>query len=323
MAKFCKHCGRSLEPNEKCNCRAVQATGFQSVLANLFNRMGVDTPFTGMGNVFEQNKAVVPDAVIPNDGEQPIKQYEVATLRSRIRGQWAKGKLQVTNKRVLFRAAGVSYKGAISQQYEFAIDEIAGVEIKKVNRISPLNVVLGLFLSFFVGGLMNSLLSSVMDMTTAGAVALAVILGLGAATAFFLLRKKFWLKLICISGGIGILAASGQLFNINIQTYFTGLTANVADVFNWALLILWVLCVIFVSLVPDLVLCVKTKGASEAFIIRRKQHATLFKQEVEYTGFSEVLPGKDVDLMASEIGALIDDIQTLGDMAIDKWKETM
>ena len=42
---------------------------------------------------------------------------------------------------------------------------------------------------------------------------------------------------------------------------------------------------------------------------------------VEYTDFGEVRPGKDTDLMITELGTLIDDIQTIGDMAIDKWKE--
>ena len=41
----------------------------------------------------------------------------------------------------------------------------------------------------------------------------------------------------------------------------------------------------------------------------------------EYTDFSEVLPGKDLDAMINELGALIDDIQTLGDIAIENWKE--
>ena len=41
----------------------------------------------------------------------------------------------------------------------------------------------------------------------------------------------------------------------------------------------------------------------------------------EYSGFSEVLPGKDADLAIKEIGAIINDIKTLGDFAVEKWQQ--
>ena len=45
------------------------------------------------------------------------------------------------------------------------------------------------------------------------------------------------------------------------------------------------------------------------------------KNHNEYTGFSEVLPWTDTDKAINEIGAMIDDLQTMGDYAIEKWKE--
>ena len=46
-----------------------------------------------------------------------------------------------------------------------------------------------------------------------------------------------------------------------------------------------------------------------------------FKQHQEYTGFSEVLPWYDTDKVSEELGAIINDLQTTGDMAIEIWKE--
>ena len=108
--------------------------------------------------------------------------------------------------------------------------------------------------------------------------------------------------------------------NISEANLLFGFSFKFADFFSTVILLVWLLNMIFVALVPDLVLIIKTNSASEAITIRRKQFATLFKQEMEYTGFSEVLPDKDIDIFVSEIGALIHDIQALGDMGIDKWK---
>lgn len=321
MAKFCTKCGNPLEDGAKCNCGAQSGVPAGAFFSKLFSRMGVDFPTTDSVNAVERGKQIVPDIVKPNDGEIAVKQYEAAILRSRIRGQWAKGKLQVTNKRVLFRAAGVSYKGHIAQQYEFAIDEIAGIEIKKSNRISGLNLIGAFLLNCLVAPTVADAFSNLTDKAHTAAMLLSIIFAVTSVAVFFAVKRKFWLKLLLMSIGAGALV--GTVYDIPssalglLTSTFDPAVGVIGTVFG---LLMW-LNIILVCLVPDLVLCVKTKGASEAFVIRRKQRATLFKQEIEYTGFGEVVPGKDVDRMSSELGALIDDIQTFGDNAIEQWKE--
>ena len=41
----------------------------------------------------------------------------------------------------------------------------------------------------------------------------------------------------------------------------------------------------------------------------------------EYSGFAEVIPWEDADLAIKEIGAIINDVKTLGDMGVEKWKD--
>ena len=76
-----------------------------------------------------------------------------------------------------------------------------------------------------------------------------------------------------------------------------------------------------VCFVPNLIFSVKTKSASDAVQIRRRVWGLFFKQPQEYTGFSEVLPWDDTEKVSEELGALINDLQTMGDMAIEKWKK--
>lgn len=310
---FCERCGKELTDGKKCYCRLERR------VSNLLWRMGVNMPSENSANLMESRQRIVPDIIRANDGEVPVKQYEVATLRSRIRGQYAKGRLQVTNKRLLFRAAGISYQGALAQQYEFDVAEIAGIEIKKANRFSLFNFFLCSMLNLLVGGIFLALFSAFAKSAEGFAIFTSLVVGAGAACLFFMAYRKFWLKLTALCCATGALLGAGELASNGVFFLFLGLHANIADIVNLVVFLLWFLNVLLVCLVPDLVLVVKTKGGGEAFTVRRKQFPTPFRQVADYTGFGEVLPGKDIDAAIAELGAIIDDIQTMGDMAIEKW----
>lgn len=326
MAMYCTECGKKLAKGETCSCKkedkfASILTKGKGWLTKLLKRTGIGTASQNSASVFEEGQTIVPDIIHSNDGEEPIRQYDAATLRSRIRGQYAKGKLQVTNKRVLFRAVGMSIQGPISQQYEFAINEIAGVEIKKKNRISLMNICLCLWLNTVFTFIGMAIFSDFAEKTPGWAIAVAALVAILSAVPFFILHKKFWLKHLCLSLGFGALGGI-TLADVNIVAIALGIPQfEISGILLALFSLLWWVSFLLVITVPDMVLVIKTKGASPSIEIRRKQFPTPFRPMVEYTDFGEVLPGKDVDLMATELGALIDDIQTLGDMAIEKWKE--
>ena len=327
MARYCTKCGKELVDGKKCTCSGSQGTfadikeKASSLLVCLMRRMGVGTPAENSESIFETGQQIVPDIIKANEGEIPVKQYDATYMRSRIRGQYAKGRLQVTNKRVIFRAAGISYQGPLAQQYEFAISELAGIEIKKKNRVSGLNILLSLWLNLVFVTLGFALFAELASNAPTVARIISVVFAVACAAPFFVLRKRFWLKMLALCCGMGALTITAGITKLGLSTLYFGIQTNIADLLLIVMALLWVLNVILVSVVPDLVLVVKTKGSGPAFEIRRKQFPSLFKQMVEYTDFGEVLPGKDVDAMIAELGTLIDDIQTLGDMAIEKWKE--
>ncbi len=324
MSKFCTKCGKPLEEGEQCNCKPKITTfldSCRSFVEKLVKRMGIFEGSEEGGDIFERNKKIVPDVIKANDGEVPVKQYEVATLRSRIRGQYSKGRLQVTNKRVIFRAVGASYKGGITVQHEFALEEIAGVEVKISNRVSPLNIVLGILSAFIICPIFSKIFRSLAVHAPEFALFLSIFVAIGFAVPFFLLKKKFWLKFLSLNCGMGCLIGTSSLVKLSPSAILFGFSMNIADFVGFLFSLLWLAGLVFISIVPDLTLCVKTKGAADAFNIRRKQHATIFKQEVENTGFSEVVPGKDAVLLNKELGTLINDLRLNGDAAIENWKE--
>ena len=83
----------------------------------------------------------------------------------------------------------------------------------------------------------------------------------------------------------------------------------------------WVYILLQVCFVPSLIFSVKTKSASDAVQVRRRVWGVFNKHPQEYSGFSDVLPWEDTEKVAGELGAIINDLQTMGDMAVDKWRD--
>lgn len=98
-------------------------------------------------DAFEHGLKIVPDCISANDGEIPIKQYDFAKLRTRFMLEKSYGRLQITNKRVIFRAAGRSPLGKNIFHQEFSIDQLAGVEVRCKHEFNLFNFFLGLIFS--------------------------------------------------------------------------------------------------------------------------------------------------------------------------------
>lgn len=58
--------------------------------------------------------------------------------------------------------------------------------------------------------------------------------------------------------------------------------------------------------------------------LKRTYHGSTFisfvAKDDQNSGYQEILPWKDTDIAIRELGTMIDDIKTMGDAAIEKWK---
>ncbi len=329
MARFCTKCGRELDENRRCSYCSANKNKPLAVFTNVAKRflafimsrigLGCATPEETL-DVFERKLSIVPDILKPNDGETPIKQYEIAKLRSRLHLKRADGRLQVTNKRIIFRAAGISPTGKNTLQYEFRIEEIGGLEVKKSHRLSVSNV----FLTIIMTGLVDDYVADFFHWIESFSTLTALLMCYGISTValvlFFLVKKKFWLKYLILSFAVG---ANIGIYNFSIAAIDTFL-GNFVFGLNEAVLLItgvfWLVNLFLVCFVPDLRISIKTKSAGEAIQIRRKVRGIFRKQPTEYTDFSTVCPWTDTDQAIVELGAMIDDLQTMGDYAIEKWK---
>lgn len=322
MAKFCTRCGKPLQEGEICSCSAnstpmpkIDTTSAKGFLESMKNRMGIGDPELNKDDAFEKGKQIIPDCVRSNESEIPVKQYTVATLRNRIFGipfVKAIGRIQVTNKRVIFRAPGRSLVGRTTLQQEFAVDEIAGIEARREYVFAFWALIFGMAVMELGGMVMLMLLQAMTGLRGAGAIILSLLFGIAGCIPFFTLKKKWLLKLLCLGGSFMSLAAIGNGF-----FYVLAFISLAFAIF----------ALVIYTFRPNLVLLVKTKGASDAIDIRRYKKPGIFarlfgnrNEKDNHTGFTEILPLDDTERCIREIDAMINDIQKLGDFGIEKWK---
>ena len=280
------------------------------------NRIGIGEPETNDVDYYERNLNIVPQCVDPDSGETPIKQYNLAILRTRIMFARSEGRLQVTNKRVIFRATGRSLMGRTTLQHEFAIDEIAGAKIRRDHRLSFFNLlgascVMGA--GAYLADIMFMKLFSRMMFNNGSTVfpgLLTLVLAVLAVIPFFTMYKKFPLKLLFLSIAFGPVLVMRQFTRSN--AWMIPLVILVS---------LMIFTTFIICFVPNLIMEIETNGTQPAVEIRRKE-SSLFNmwRKPEYTGFAEVIPWKDTEIAIIELWAMISDIQKYGDSAIQQWR---
>lgn len=154
----CTRCGKQIEAGHICECSAEAAStavnGAPTInrgetwgfLESMKNRMGFNDSQRNTVDRYERGQQIVPDSIKPNEGEVPVRQYAIAVLRNLLRFERAEGRLQVTNKRVIFRAAGTSLRGRTTLHQEYAIDEIAGIEARNNYKFNFLYLIFALLI---------------------------------------------------------------------------------------------------------------------------------------------------------------------------------
>ena len=330
MAYYCVKCGRKLPDGAICPCRirrgvpqqeggqpAQSGVSFQNIL-----RLN-DPDYDRNTDYYERGKQIVPDLVAPCENEIPIRQYHVVDIRSRLQGLWAEGRIMVTNKRLLFRATGRSVRGKTTLQHEFALDDMKGFEIHKNYRFSILDLLVALICVAVVGAIFGAMVTGLFRSGAVAGSIFGLLLGAASVVPFFLMYRRFFLKLLCSAAG------TMSVFPVFVMSRMAARYAGGGWSFLLGLSAIVLVCAFVVliaglflfSFKPNLVFDFKTMGGGAPIQIRRKSGGLFGAARMEYSGFNEVLPAADTERALREVGALINDIQKMGDRAIEQWKD--
>lgn len=257
---------------------------------------------------YESGKKIVPELVAPCEGEIPVKQYDIGKCRARLRLQWSEARMQVTNKRVLFRVSGRSVMGKDVSNYDYKIDEISGVNFAKGIQFSFLTYILGLFWLIFVTAIGVGLgcipvLNIILDV----AFFLATVVAPFAIPA--LLKRKLHIVCGSISSLTLGICAGGMIDGTDFHIMLGCVLGSICVIISLYQLIRF-------ALKPSASIEIITKDAGKS--VFGLYSGRIFTGTV---GLDEIVPAKDTDDAFKEMSAIISDIQQLGNYGVEKWKE--
>ena len=362
--KFCGYCGRELADGETCGCRLQEKTTESDYFKISFSKESVqkvrdriaetgkklnenisssgkntssesynepsetDDMVHAVDGSYEKDLKIVDTCIVPMEREIPIRQYKIAELRTPFLKK-AFGRLQVTNKRVVFRAAGNSFLGPIITEKEFAIEELSGVEVKSdynfsfpVLIVSIIEIIFMTIMFVLIAfGLESGIDEDVQQVEIAFASFYVII---GVFIYALAHRIRTWSASLLYAAGILFArAATSSVFSSNYWENAAwafdggasarGSSTSIGIIFCLISIFGGVILTILSGFVDDLQIIVKIKGAHDAINVSR----TMIKHD--WTGFMIIKPWKDTNLAIQELGALITDVKQQGDNAIKKW----
>ena len=316
MAKYCTKCGRKLADGAICSCRIEQGnpgeirsekTRGKTSIA-FWKLLGLNDPdYDKSKDYYERGKAIVPDLVSPCEGEIPVKQFHLVNIRARIWGMWAEGRLMVTNKRILFRASGRSFVGRTLMESEYTMDEISGIQISQGVRFSLFDFLIGLLLfstSIYI--------PAVFLREAVGWFSVALFFLTGLVGIFLLPRRQYRWKLVCL----GLIQGSCMLSMFLDKGDFdsTIIITALSSMFMTVVVPISIFFLIMAGMKAalDIQIMCKSGTAAAVNVCGLKRQLPLWTQ---------MLPTQETERAIQEVGAIITDIQQLGDYGIEKWKE--
>lgn len=362
MEHRCEYCGRTLYEGELCGCKLLAETagsdyyhisikkesvqkirdGFTQAGARISESLSSNSSnaaknvsnenITAGGDVcavdgnFELNLNIVDSCIVPTEREVHIRQYKIAEMRTPFLKK-AFGRLQVTNKRVIFRAAGKSFLGPIITEKEFAIEELSGIDIKSDYNFSFPILLISIFeiiLMTLLFVLAAFFLTNASDTDYETMIAAQAIIYAFMGVFLFLISRSIRVIPASLLFTASFLFSSASVKSVlspeTIEDYliYGSSTAHnsspaIMGVLCFVLVIIAVIFTILSGFVDDLQIMIKIKGAHDAINVSR----SMVKRD--WTGFLIIKPWTDTNIAIQELGALITDIKQQGDNAIPKW----
>jgi len=326
---FCMKCGTPLDD-----------TTFQNP-PNIPSSTGQAQPTNSEST---QSFRLLEDNLAPAEGESEVKSYHCTSFKSALLNLKAEGHLVVTNKRVVFHASGASFAGKSILQSEVPIEDVSGISIYKGSYLSFMHLLGAFFLSAIIGGIANGILvgiiKSVIDSIVSNPQSLNTdtlnsaqtgiqvvlwILAIGCfVVSFFIARKNIFRSAFAATSTL-LFIELGGLASITsiVQSYMFSQQTGGGN--SWIIILgglvgLYALaCMFWYARRPTMSLTVGSKGGSSTPIaISGISSFGLYNTSASKALSAE--PAEDAEALLKELGALIMDIQVMGDLGIKRWR---
>ncbi|MCI0558930.1 MAG: hypothetical protein MN733_10575 [Nitrososphaera sp.] len=288
------------------------------------------------------NFKLLGEHLTPAEGELTVRAYHCTSLASRLLSLKAKGYLTITNKRVVFYAHGSSYAGKSVLHSEVPIADVSGINTYKGTYFSIGHFLGALIVSFWAGIIISAIVSGLVTLIVnllasefdfESTQVIAIILGILGLVAIIRSaaypKDKIWRPILAASGA-SLLGGLGGVFEIvaglfggdgGLRTLLLGLLLGLRTLLligGFFAGIYAIITLFWYARRETISLTVGSKGGSSTPIaISGIPVFGLFNTAALRALNAE--PAQDAETMISELGAVINDIQTLGDLGIQKW----
>lgn len=268
-------------------------------------------------------KYMLKDSVTPAEGEASVRAYHCTYYKSRLLGLSASGYLEVTNKRVIFQALGKSSAGTSVIHSEVPVADVSGISSYKGTYFSFGHLVTAFVVSFIAFSLVPVITTLIVQM--AQDYDMLIYAGWGIALlggSFFVPNQSIWrCALVSASASALGVVGGGSLFSSFLGGGFGfGRSGS-----GWPILLGFVMaiyalvCFFWYARRPTFSLSVNSKGGSSTPInISGATGIGIFDVAAGKALIAE--PAEEAEKLLKELGAVVLDVQTLGDLGISKWK---
>ncbi len=291
----------------------------------------------------QRKKDLLTEKITPAEGEVSVRTYYCTYYLSRLLGLEAWGYLGVTNKRVIFQALGTSNAGSSVIQSELPIADVSGISSYKgtffsfghlatafaaawiaASVVFIFTALFGIALIGLIIRASNTLESGANSYIVLEAVGwiMGVLAFLGSVSR---VRHSIWKSILAAISAVGFsVGGGGSLLGGFVSLLFSqnenaNILAGLSFFFALLMSIYTLFCMVWYSRRPTFSLAISSKGGSDTPIsISGASGLGLFNVTAGKALTAE--PAADVELMLQELGAVILDVQMLGDMGINKWK---
>ncbi|NSL86065.1 hypothetical protein ECE50_004430 [Chitinophaga sp. Mgbs1] len=269
--------------------------------------------------------------IAPTEGEISIKSYFCTSFNSFLFGIKANGFLEVTNKRLLFQAMGSGITRTPSVIHsEVPISEVVGINIYKGKAFNLLRLIAGVLIfviTAMLAGFLLTFLLSALDNSPVFYQFIIWVLFLASLFLAYFYHQQPGLD----EDSRGLDAKDNSLQELLIVAAGTGALISMAkgamsySPYGSAKIALPVIFLTFLyalyrySKKPAFSLMVHSKSGSNAIVKITGPSPMGAANSVASKALS-ARPAKDSILVLKELGALVLDIQNLGEYGIEKWR---
>jgi hypothetical protein len=264
----------------------------------------------------------------PAEGESSVRSFHITSLKSRLLSLETEGYLTVTNKRVVFYASGSSYGGRSILQSEVPIEDVSGINCYKGTYFSFLAFFAAILAAYIAATILISIIGFLIlqsDITLDNYQVVLVmfwILGLSALVgSFFIPRDNIYRSILAGISALVFVALGGLGVVTGMLAWIlrgSEESTNIALLIAVGVVIYSIFCFFWYARRETMSLAIGSKGgASTPIAISGISSFSLYNTAALKALSAE--PARDAETMIKELGAMVLDIQALGDHGIQKW----